>query len=327
MKQTEELFANGKVTSGGGRGKSFAEGTAFSKGSGGFWKVVGAAVDGAKKTEKKTTTKTTTKSSKDKTTVTTTTEVNSGGSSGSGGGIKNDTGSSVGSDTKDKFEETIDWIETLLDRAERVIDKYERQADNVYKTWSNRNRALENEIAAVDDAINSYRQAQREYTSELSEVGLPTKYAAKVRSGSLNIEDFEGEGDEKLVEKIKKYQDLYNKYLECTDKINELKEKEASLYSQRFDNVSKEYDNLLQGFGHTESMLNEYISQAEAQGHVVSKNYYDALINNEEDRIDTLKQEQAALIKARDEAVANQEFSKYSEDWYLIMPTYLAISM
>ena len=35
-RQTEELFANGKVTSGGGRGKSFANGNAFALGSSGF---------------------------------------------------------------------------------------------------------------------------------------------------------------------------------------------------------------------------------------------------------------------------------------------------
>lgn len=63
-------------------------------------------------------------------------------------------------------------------------------------------------------------------------------------------------------------------------------------------------------------MLEEYISQAEENGYIVSKNYYNALIDNEEDRINTLKQEQSALLKARDEAVANDEFDKYSEDWY-----------
>ena len=63
-------------------------------------------------------------------------------------------------------------------------------------------------------------------------------------------------------------------------------------------------------------MLDEYVNQAEAKGYIVSKNYYDALIDNEEDRIKTLKQEQAALIKARDEAVESNEFDKYSEEWY-----------
>lgn len=62
-------------------------------------------------------------------------------------------------------------------------------------------------------------------------------------------------------------------------------------------------------------MLNEYISQAEAKGHIVSEKYYDALISNERKNIATLKQEQAALIKARDEAVASGAIEKGSEEW------------
>lgn len=224
--------------------------------------------------------------------------------------------SSSSSDTENKFEDTIDWIETILDRAERAIDKYEKQANNIYKTWDKRNKALESEITEVDNAISLYEQAKNKYLSEANAVGLSADYAVKVRNGSLSVEDFEGESDEKLVEKIKNYQDLYEKYLDCIDKIEELKEQEASLYSQRFDYVSEEYENLLQGFDHTQSMLNEYINQAEEKGYIVSKNYYNALIDNEEDRIKTLQQEQAALIQSRDEAVANNEFDKYSEDWY-----------
>lgn len=242
------------------------------------------------------------------------------GSSGSGGagkvGGKAVDGNSSGKDTENKFEETIDWIETILDRAERAIDKYEKQADNVYKTWDKRNKALTKEINEVGNTISLYEQAKNKYLSEANSVGLSESYKTKVRNGSLNVEDFSGESDEKLVEKIKNYQDLYEKYLDCIDKIDELKEKEASLYSQRFDNVQSEYDNLLHGFDHTQSMLEEYINQAEEKGYIVSKKYYEALIDNEENRIDTLKKERVELIKARDEAVANNEFDKYSENWY-----------
>ena len=321
-KQTEELFANGKVTSNGGRGKAFSEGTAFSRGSGGIGKITSRV--SAVNADGEVDTKITKKSSKKKTVVTTTIEEessstgsgSSSGSSGSGGGVDKVDGQAVGTDkNENKFEEAIDWIEIILDRAERAIDKYEQQSNNVYKTWAKRNKALENEINQVSSTISLYEKAKNQYLSEANSVGLSESYASKVRNGSLSVEDFKGESDEKLVKKIKNYQDLYDKYLNCVDKINELKEQEASLYSQRFENVQSEYDNLLQGFDHTESMLNEYISQAEEKGYIVSKNYYDALIDNEEDRISTLKQEQSALIKARDEAVANGEFDKYSEEW------------
>ena len=237
--------------------------------------------------------------------------------SGYGGGEESEVNSkSVGSDTESKFEDTIDWIEKILDRAERAIDKYEKQANNIYKTWTKRNKALENEIAEVNNTISLYEQAKNAYWSEANAVGLSESYASKVRNGSISIEDFKGESDEKLVEKIKNYQDLYNKYLDCVDKIEELREEESKLYAQRFEHVQSEYENLLQGFDHTESMLNEYINQAEEQGYIVSKQYYDALTDNEKNRVSKLKQEQAALIAERDKAVADGKIDKFSEEWY-----------
>lgn len=106
------------------------------------------------------------------------------------------------------------------------------------------------------------------------------------------------------------------KALSCEDAIEELKETEAELYAQRFEHVQAEYDAILQGYEHTETMLNEYISQAEERGYIVSKKYYDALITNEKDNIAELKKEQADLINARDEAVASGKIDKCSEEWY-----------
>lgn len=334
-KQTEELFKNGKVTSDGGRGRMFANGSAYAEGSA-LWQATASGskfasnriskIGGSGNSSKSTTKKKTAK--KDDVSVNTTvtksgnttsvnTNVNySANVNESDFAKQNQNKNETVKDESSKFEDVIDWIETILDRAERAIDKYEKQANNVYKTWDKRNKALENEIAEVGNTISLYEQAKNKYLSEANSVGLDANYAAKVRNGSLSIEDFKGESDEKLVEKIKNYQDLYNKYLDCIDKIDELKEQEASLYAQRFENVQSEYENLLQGFDHTQSMLEEYINQAEAKGHIVSKEYYNALIDNEENRISKLKQEQSALIKARDEAVANDEFDKYSEEWY-----------
>ncbi len=227
------------------------------------------------------------------------------GSSGSGGagkvGSKAVDGNSSGKDTENKFEETIDWIETILDRAERAIDKYEKQADNVYKTWDKRNKALTKEINEVGNTISLYEQAKNKYLSEANSVSLSEDYKRKVRDGSLSIEDFSGESDEKLVEKIKEYEEWINKAKDLEEEIEKLKETEASLYAQGFENVQSEYDFILQGFDHTQTMLEEYVNQSEEKGYIVSKKYYQALIDNEENKIDTLKKERTDLLKKRGE--------------------------
>lgn len=281
-RQTEELLKNGKVTSGGGRAKAlsngtaFVGGTAFSRGyGGGLW----------------------TNSSTGKTY----------GSSSSSSSSKSSSDSA-----KDDFEETFDWIEIAIDRVERAIDQLDTKANSIYRSWSERNSNLTSEISKVNSEINLQQRAYQEYMNAAAGVGLSSSWAAKVRNGTIDISTVK---DEVLAEKIKDYQNWYEKALDCKDAILKLKETESELYAQRFQNLQTQYDGILQGYEHTETMLNEYISQAEEQGFIVSKKYYEALVTNEKQNINALKQEQAELIKARDEAVASGKITKNSEAW------------
>ena len=291
-KQTEELFKNGKVTSDGGRGVALASGTAFLGeddaviGGGSFYGDDNSSSNSSKKSSSK---KSSSKKSSSK------------------------KSSNSNTESAEEFKEVLDWIEIALKRVQREIDKLDQKANNVYKSWTSRNTALSKEIGKVGSEINLQQQAYNRYMKEANNVGLSAAYKKKVQNGTIDIQTIK---DENLKEKIDEYQQWYEKALDCKDTIEELKETEASLYRQRFDNVQTQYDAVIQGYEHTETMLNEYISQAETKGHIVSKKYYNELINNENNNISKLKQEQSALIKARDEAVASGAITKYSEDWY-----------
>lgn len=280
-KQTEEILTNGKVTSGGGRGKvlangtAFAQGTAFSSGSGGG-EEPSVVVVGTNKNTGKSYTKSTDDSAKD-------------------------------------FEETFDLIEIAIDRVERAIDQLDTKANSVYRSWSERNSNLTSEISKVSEEISLQERAYQEYMNAAAGTGLSSSWVSKIKNGTIDISTVT---DEALAEKIKDYQEWYEKALDCKDAIRELQEQESKLYAQRFQNLQTQYDGILQGYEHTEAMLNEYISQAEEQGYLVSKKYYESLVTNEKQNINALKQEQAELIAARDEAVASGKIAKQSEEWY-----------
>ena len=280
MKQTEELFRNGKVTSGGGRATTFADGTAFVNGN----------------------------------------------YPSSGMAFANGYGGHAVGENDDKFEETFDWLAILLSRLERTIDNFDKTANNVSKSWITRDTALTNEINAVktlideigskddDDSIaGKYWDKAAEFLSHDND--LARKIRGEVDSGLFNIELYKDDTGEADLEKIKEYQKWYELYLDMIDKAKELKQTEAELWVQRFDNVVSEYDDILQGFEHTEAMLDEYINQAEAKGRIVSKEYYDALKTNKQSEINKLIEEQSALITKRNEAEANG-IDKNSRDWY-----------
>ena len=308
-KQTEELFRYGKVASGGGRGRALASGTAFpngstgSSGSGGGLKVGGKSVEiktDSVKVESKTSS---TKSSSSSSKSSSKSKTSSSSSSSS---------KSKSEDTAEEFEETFDLIEIAISRIEREIDNLDQKANRTYKSWSSRNTALTSEISKVGDEINLQQKAYNKYMAAANAVGLSSSWENKVKNGQVDISTIK---DEALAEKIKDFQTWYEKALACKDAIEDLKDTEAELYKQRFDNIQAQYDGILQGYEHTETMLNEYIAQAEAQGHIVSKKYYDALISNEKSNIAQLKKEQSALIKSRDQAVASGKITKYSQDW------------
>jgi CTP-dependent riboflavin kinase len=324
-RQTEELFANGKVTSGGGRGRALAEGTAFSNGGGGLnWgSIYIPQLDFGNKDSvvivapESNTNKTTSNSQVSGITR----NDNSGAGSGGGGGA-GENGSNISNaagelgENADKFKDTFDWIEVEIERLERTIEGLDGLVNNTYASWESRNLSLADEIAKVGDEIEYVNSAKFKYLDKADAVGLDQKYVTAIKNGDLKIEDFEGEADEATLEKIKEYQKWYDLYLGCIDKTKELRQTQSELYEQRFELVQAEYEGVLQGFEHTESMLNEYISQAEAKGHIVSKQYYQALIENEKDNISKLKEEQADLIKKRDEAVASGKIKEGSEAWY-----------
>lgn len=243
-------------------------------------------------------------------------------SSGSGGGIMPEvTSYTVGknpsskksSSSENDFEETFDLIEIAIKRIEREIDNLDQKVNRTYKSWSSRNSALTSEIGKVGDEIDLQQKAYERYLKEAESVGLSSSLAEKVRNGEIDIETIK---DEDLAEKIKNYQNWFEKALACKDAIEDLKDTEAELYRQRFDHIQSQYDGIIQGYEHTETMLNEYISQAEAQGHIISRKYYDALIKNEKQNIAELKKEQSALIAERDKAVTDGKIEKYSEEWY-----------
>lgn len=205
-RQSEELFANGKVTSGGGRGRALAEGTAFKIGSVASGTGRGSISSTQQAFDEVTVKKLVVKDS----------SVGSTGKDGSdknaikgavGGNDKTGSGGGGGSSKdKDEFEETIDWIEVAIDRIERAIDQLDQKANNIYKSWSDRNSAIVSEISKVGDEIELQQKAYDRYLSAAQEIGLSEEYASKVRNGTIDIETIT---DEALKEKIDEYQNWY----------------------------------------------------------------------------------------------------------------------
>lgn len=287
-KQSEELFKNGYVTSGGGRGKALVSGTAFGRGSGG----IGRANKGSSVKTR---------------------SYSSSSSKSSSSSSSNSNSNSSANEEADKFEETIDWIETALDRVERAISRLDKTATSTYKNWTKRGTALNDQISQTRREIDLQNQAYNRYIQQANSVGLDAGYAAKVRDGTIDIEKIT---DEDLNNKIQDYQNWYNKALDCLDAIDDLRESESKLYEQRFENVSTKYDGYLGVIQHEKDMLDEFVSQTETAGYITSGKYYDAMSANAKKQQEELKKQRDEMISELNNAVNSGTIEKYSESWY-----------
>lgn len=284
--QTKEIFEKGKITHGTGRGKALAEGTAFSSGSGRF-------TSGGKTKH--------------------TTSGGGGGSSKSGGGSSGGKSSSSSSSSSKDDKETFDWVEIAIDRLERAISRLDLKVSSVYKSWGTRNSALKSQISEIGNEIDLQSKGYNRYIQQAKSVGLSADWAKKVREGKVDIDTI---SDKNLQDKIKEYQEWYEKALDCKDAIEELKETQAELYKTAFDNVATKYEGILGVIDHEKSMLDEYISQSEAKGYITSANYYKAQISAEQKNIKELQNEKANLLTALQNGVNSGTIKQGSEAWY-----------
>lgn len=314
-KQTEELFKYGKVLSDSGRGKVFANGSAFA------WGATSTSSSFAKnrlskrdkidliekdKNKSKTKSKTEVKGNSVTTNVTTTFGATATESEWSKNkNVDNSsTSTSSSSSNKEKTEESFDWIEVAISRVERAIDNLDRKANNVYASWSSRNEALSDEISKIGDEIALQERARQGYLAEANRVGLSSSWISKVQSGAIDIDTVT---DENLAKKINDYKTWYEKALACEDAIEELKITESDLHKQRFDNIITRYEGILDDIEHEKDLIEEYISQHENRNlsdfvahdikdYEVIAEYYQDLITQEQKNLIQLQKEKAELM-------------------------------
>ena len=279
--QTRQILANGKITNGKKRGVSYAEGTAFSSGSG---RIV---VSGNVKTTP------------------------SGGNS-SDSSSSNTPNSDNSNDSSKDEPETIDWIEIAINRIEQAIDKLKTTATNTYKTLKTKLGATYDEISKVNQELSIQQQAYNRYIQQANSVGLSSDIAQKVRDGTIDINEY----DNDTAELIKEYQNWYEKALDCSDAIQQLHENLASLYEDKFNNIQEDFENQLDLIEHLTKSYETGINELKTRNYLESTKYYVALQDAEKQNITIMEKELASLTQHLSEAMASGEIEQYSEAWY-----------
>lgn len=216
------------------------------------------------------------------------------------------------STTKD-FEETFDWVEIALNRISEAIDRLKVKAQSVYKNLKTRNLALTDEMAMITEQIDLQSQAYNQYMQQANSIGLSSDWVEKIKNGSI---EFSTITDEDLADKIKDFQDFYEKAIDAKDAIAELHEELASLYLDKFNNIADKYEGDLALMEHLTKTYQTGLDMLVAEGLKGSSVYYEALQKAETESIAVLKEELKSLTDSYSEAMNSGEIEKGSEAWY-----------
>ena len=236
------------------------------------------------------------------------------GSSGSGSS-SNSSGSNDSStqDKADEFLETINWIEVKINRCEEAIARLNKTEENTFSSWTLRTTALNDEIAKTADEIEWATQGYKRYLQQANSVALSEDYKRKVRNGEINIEDIT---DEDLYNRVQDYQNWYEKAVELQDKIQELNISLSELAQKKFDNIVTQFEDMEKVFTDTNDILDKLVDYAETKGRIISKSYYEAMLQNENENNKLLVQQRDQMVAELNALVNTGKVTEYSEAWY-----------
>ena len=301
-KQTEALIKNGKT---GTRGKAYVNGNvtglAFSSGTGGFY---GGAASSSSSKKKKSSSSSKSKSNSHK--------------SKSKSSKKNKKNNKKKS--KKGTTETFDWIERKLKSIEDALSKVGSLANNVYNSWGTRNNYLSQQLSKTRTEINAQKQAAKSYQQAANKVGLSASWRKKVESGNYSVQDIK---DEKLIKKINKYRELYDKAQAASLKARELERQNDELLAQQFENYAKEYEEKIQVLDNAiaKSTANMNLKSYNADVRTISTiSDLNSQMANQKNKLSLLRSEYSKLNSTLNSGNFKNgganAIAQYSEGWY-----------
>ena len=96
----------------------------------------------------------------------------------------------------------------------------------------------------------------------------------------------------------------------------EFEQKIKDVAKQNFDDLKSQFESAISILTSKIDLTDNIISMVESTGHVVSKRYYESLVEAEDQNIKNLKKKYDELNKVFEEAVSSGDVAPYSEQWY-----------
>lgn len=211
------------------------------------------------------------------------------------------------SESAKKTSQEFNLIEILINNINRSIDKLDAKISNTWSSWSKRNKALISEIKQVKKLENTQTKAANYYKKKASNVKLDSKTKKQLRDGAIDIRTVK---DEKLANKMQKYQDYWESYKQYTDDAADSAQKYFDLLEQKFDDIQSKWDSRIGYQENRKNAVSDALNLAQSKGKLIGSAYYTKQKGINDKEISQYKKEEAELKNAM------KDVPKYSEEWY-----------
>lgn len=275
-KQTEDLLSKGYIT---GRGKAFAEGTAYSR-SDSLWKPAS-------------------------------------GSDKNNGSGKKSSKKNNSSKSSDDVGDIFDWFEVLLEEINEQLDLMNAKLENAVGI-SAKNSLLDQIINVNKSKLSTLKEGLDLYTDYSNKLlkEIPEKYRKMAQDGAVAIEEFAGDADKETLEAINNYREWAQKVADLVQQMEELNTEISTLAKQKIDNISEGYENKRSLHDSKVDQYDAYNALLETDLGFESEKIYQAMINENNKNISILKEQRDAMQAELNRQVEAGNIKKYSQDWY-----------
>lgn len=291
-KQTEELLKNGHIT---GRGRAYANGTAYAAGGGTFARYGFSGNGGYTKYD-----------------------VNNSivDSFGNAADSISDAADSV-SDAADKFEEVFDWFEVLLEEIEDNISLMNAKLENAVGISAK--KGIYSEIINTEQfKLQELYEGIKLYSDYANKLlaKVPDQYKEMAKNGAVAITDFLGEANEEVVDSINNYREWAKKVTDLNQQLEETKKTIADTHVEIQNMLKDEYDNRISLITSVNDRIQGTIDLLDEEGKRSSAVMYEEMIKNSTKQLSELQNKRAEMQRALDEAVRSGDVAKGSSQWY-----------
>ena len=230
------------------------------------------------------------------------------------------------SDAADDSEQIVDFIEMKLEEIEAIIEKTSARISNFLDdttSINSKDELYDELVKAEKDKAEVYLKAAQKYDVQAAAAlsGVPQQYQAMARNGAIAIEEFLGEDQVEIAEKIQEYRDWAAKADEAENGHLEAIAAISAHRVEQLEDIATDFENIVSISKSHSDLLQAEMDFIEESGNRLSESYYEDLKKHSQKQLNDMQNERVALQKILDDAVAAGDVIIGSDDWYSMLET------